>query len=133
MGFLMYIFVVFSVLFPAVLSDRDKVEFAENLLQCTNIKHINDCLHETLEDLRSFMRVGIPELELMPSEPFKINRLHFKTKSIGAFGVSGVQVESTFSNVSINISSTYIFKQFEEVIFLYLLDLFVTDIKNKFP
>jgi len=95
-------FVVLSsvLLFPAViLSDRDKIEFAENLLQCTHIKQMNDCLLETLEDLRSFMRVGIPELELMPSEPFKINRLHFKTKSIGAFGVSGVQVESTFSNV----------------------------------
>ena len=103
----MYIFVVFGVLFPAVLSDKDKSEFAENLLQCTNQKHINDCLHETLEDLRSFMRVGIPDLELMPSEPFKINRLHFKTKSIGAFGVSGVQVESTFSNVSMHIFSIF--------------------------
>ena len=104
MGILkMNVFVVLSsvLLFPAViLSDRDKIEFAENLLQCTHIKQMNDCLLETLEDLRSFMRVGIPELELMPSEPFKINRLHFKTKSIGAFGVSGVQVESTFSNVS---------------------------------
>ena len=104
MGYLkMNAFVVISsvLLFPAViLSDRDKIEFAENLLQCTHIKQMNDCLLETLEDLRSFMRVGIPELELMPSEPFKINRLHFKTKSIGAFGVSGVQVESTFSNVS---------------------------------
>ena len=99
----MYVVVVLSsvLLFPAViLSDRDKIEFAENLLQCTHTKQINECLLETLEDLRSFMRVGIPELELMPSEPFKINRLHFKTKSIGAFGVSGVQVESTFSNVS---------------------------------
>jgi hypothetical protein len=103
MGLVMYMLVVFGVLFPAVLSDRDKAEFATNLLQCTNTKHINDCLHDTLEDLRSFMRVGIAELELMPSEPFKINRLHFKTKSIGAFGVSGVQVESTFSNVSIHI------------------------------
>ena len=98
-----YVFVALCsvLLFPAViLSDRDKIEFAENLLQCTHIKKINECLLETLEDLRSFMRVGIPELELMPSEPFKINRIHFKTKSIGAFGVSGVQVESTFSNVS---------------------------------
>ena len=100
MGLSIYIVVVFSVIFPAVLSDKDKSEFAENLLQCTHTKHINDCLHETLEDLRSFMRVGIPELELLPSEPFKVDRIHFKTKSIGAFGVSGVQVESTFSNVS---------------------------------
>ena len=105
MGLVMNIFILFGVLFPAVLSDKDKSEFAENLLQCTHLKHINDCLHETLEDLRSFMRVGIPDLELMPSEPFKINRLHFKTKSIGAFGVSGVQVESTFSNVSMAIFS----------------------------
>ena len=100
MGLSIYIIVLFSILFPAVLSDKDKSEFAENLLQCTHTKHINDCLHETLEDLRSFMRVGIPELELKPSEPFKVDRIHFKTKSIGAFGVSGVQVESTFSNVS---------------------------------
>jgi hypothetical protein len=99
MGLSIYIIVLFSILFPAVLSDKDKSEFAENLLQCTHTKHINDCLHETLEDLRSFMRVGIPDLELMPSEPFKVDRIHFKTKSIGAFGVSGVQVESTFSNV----------------------------------
>ena len=57
MGLAMYIFVVFSVLFPAVLSDRDKIEFAENLLQCTQIKRINDCLLDTLEDLRSFMNL----------------------------------------------------------------------------
>lgn len=95
-----YLFVLLSALFPIVLSDRDRKEFAENLLQCTHTNHINDCLRITLEDLRSFMRVGIPALELLPSEPFKINRLHFQTTpSIGAFGVPGVQVESTFSNV----------------------------------
>ena len=100
MGLAKYVIVAFSVFFPIVLSDRDRSQFAENLLQCTYTKHINDCLLQTLEDLRSFMRVGIPELELMPSEPFKMNRLNFKTQSRGAFGVSGVQVESTFTNVS---------------------------------
>ena len=94
-----FVFVIIScALFPWVLSDRDKVQFAENLLECTKTTPINDCLRTTLEDLRSFMRIGIPELELMPSEPFFIDSLHFKTQPQLVLGA--VQVESTFRSVS---------------------------------
>ena len=73
-----------------------KNEFANNLSQCVAIKPIDSCLFDTLEDLRSFMPIGIPELNLRPSEPLKIENIQFKTRP----GI-GVQIESEFSNVSL--------------------------------
>ena len=72
-----------------------KQEFANNLLNCVKNTPINVCLANILEDLRSLMPVGIPELGLRPTEPLKIENIEFKTRP----GI-GVQIESEFSNVS---------------------------------
>ena len=75
--------------------EKKKNEFANNLSACVALKPIDSCLFDTLEDLRSFMPIGIPELNLRPSEPLKIENIQFKTRP----GI-GVQIESEFSNVS---------------------------------
>ena len=72
-----------------------KEEFANNLKKCVILQPIDTCLGQTLEDLRSLMPVGIPELGLMPTEPLQIENIQFKTRP----GI-GVQIESEFSNVS---------------------------------
>ena len=43
------------------------------------------------------MPIGIPELNLRPTEPFKINNLKFKTRP----GL-GISIDSTFTDVSTN-------------------------------
>ena len=75
-----------------------KQEFANNLLSCVANSPINSCLEATLEDLRSLMPTGIPELGLRPTEPLKIENIEFKTRP----NIVGVQIESEFSNVSMN-------------------------------
>ena len=72
-----------------------KEEFANNLLQCVASQPIDLCLRNTLEDLRSLMPTGIPELNLRSSEPLQIDNIKFKTRP----GL-GVDIESEFSNVS---------------------------------
>ena len=78
----------------AVISTK-KEEFANNLSRCVANQPIDTCLAKILEDLRSLMPVGIPELGLRPTEPLKIENIQFKTRP----GI-GVQIESEFSNVS---------------------------------
>ena len=70
-------------------------EFANNLLRCVANDPINTCLGATLEDLRSLMPTGIPELGLRPTEPLQIENIEFKTRP----NIVGVQIESEFSNV----------------------------------
>jgi hypothetical protein len=49
-----------------------KDQFANNLKSCVaSNPDINVCLLKTLEDLRSLMPIGIPELNLRPTEPFQ--------------------------------------------------------------
>jgi hypothetical protein len=72
-----------------------KDEFANNLSRCVATQPIDVCLSTTLEDLRSLMHVGIPELNLRASEPLNIENIKFKTRP----GI-GVQIESEFSDVS---------------------------------
>lgn len=74
-----------------------KDQFANNLKNCvaSEPEQINVCLTKTLEDLRSLMPVGIPELNLKPTEPLNINNLKFKTRP----GL-GIQIDSTFTDVS---------------------------------
>ena len=79
---------------PPIVSGK-KEEFANNLKRCVNLQPIDTCLAKTLEDLRSLMPTGIPELGLRPTEPLKIENIQFKTRP----GI-GVQIESEFSNVS---------------------------------
>ena len=83
--------------------EKKKNEFANNLSACVALKPIDSCLFDTLEDLRSFMPIGIPELNLRPSEPLKIENIQFKTRP----GI-GVQIESEFSNVSSFFCNTII-------------------------
>ena len=71
-----------------------KEEFANNLSRCVATQPIDTCLAQTLDDLRSLMPIGIPELGLRPTEPLKIENIQFKTRP----GI-GVQIESEFSNV----------------------------------
>ena len=72
-----------------------KDQFANNLKSCVaNDPDINVCLVKTLEDLRSLMPVGIPDLNLRPTEPFQINNLKFKTRP----GL-GIAIDSTFTDV----------------------------------
>jgi hypothetical protein len=79
-----------------VFSQKD--QFANNLKSCVaHDPDINVCLLKTLEDLRSLMPIGIPELNLRPTEPFKINNLKFKTRP----GL-GISIDSTFTDVSTN-------------------------------
>ena len=71
-----------------------KEEFANNLSKCVETKTLDTCLAEILEDLRSLMPTGIPELGLRPTEPLNIENIQFKTRP----GI-GVQIDSEFSNV----------------------------------
>lgn len=81
-----------------------KQEFANNLLSCVANDPINTCLGATLEDLRSLMPTGIPELGLRPTEPLKIENIEFKTRP----NIVGVQIESEFSNVIVRHLSKFI-------------------------
>lgn len=92
----------------AVISTK-KEEFANNLSRCVANQPIDTCLAKILEDLRSLMPVGIPELGLRPTEPLKIENIQFKTRP----GI-GVQIESEFSNVSCHF---FKYKQVVVVIF----------------
>ena len=56
-----------------------KEEFANNLSRCVALQPIDTCLGKILEDLRSLMPVGIPELGLRPTEPLKIENIQLKT------------------------------------------------------
>ena len=79
----------------AQLAGGQKDQFANNLKSCVaSNPDINVCLIKTLEDLRSLMPVGIPELNLRPTEPFQINNLKFKTRP----GL-GISIDSTFTDV----------------------------------
>jgi hypothetical protein len=80
-----------------------KDQFANNLKSCVeNPPELDACLVKTLEDLRSLMPVGIPELNLKPTEPFQINNLKFKTRP----GL-GISIDSTFTDVSFFYSPSY--------------------------
>lgn len=98
--------IVFFVLTasPCVLGQNSQKEkFANNLSHCVATKPIDICLATTLEDLRSLMPLGIPELNIRPSEPLQIENIRFKTRP----GL-GVQIESEFSNVVVRQLSTFI-------------------------
>ena len=82
----------FSVLIIGVV--LNPANFANNLATCVANKDINICLRETLDDLRSLMPIGIPELGLRRSEPFEIDNLEFNSEP----GI--VDVKARFSNVS---------------------------------
>ena len=87
---------IFVVLASIQFVFGQKDQFANNLKSCVaNDPDINVCLVKTLEDLRSLMPIGIPELNLRPTEPFKINNLKFKTRP----GL-GISIDSTFTDVS---------------------------------
>ena len=69
-------------------------EFADNLSKCVAAERdIDECLGETLEELRGHMHVGIPELNLRKTEPLEIPYLEFNTVQ------GAVRVNSEFSNV----------------------------------
>jgi len=81
-----------------------KDQFANNLKSCVaSNPDINVCLLKTLEDLRSLMPIGIPELNLRPTEPFQINNLKFKTRP----GL-GISIDSTFTDVTVKGLSTFV-------------------------
>ena len=85
--------VVFTLMHLVCTGQKD--QFANNLKSCVaSNPDINVCLLKTLEDLRSLMPVGIPELNLRPTEPFQINNLKFKTRP----GL-GISIDSTFTDV----------------------------------
>lgn len=67
--------------------------FADNLQRCVKTTDINVCLRNTLEELRGFMSTGIPELNLRPTEPLRIENIGFQSS------VAVVNVDSKFSNV----------------------------------
>jgi len=79
------------------MTNCQKNQFANNLKSCVEIDpNLDSCLVKTLEDLRSLMPVGVPELNLKPTEPLQIKNLKFKTKP----GL-GVNIDSTFTDVRI--------------------------------
>ncbi|XP_064107485.1 protein takeout-like [Macrobrachium nipponense] len=72
-------------------------EFASQLRKCRVGRKValNDCLKQTLEDLRPRLLTGIPELGLPQLEPMKIQNLVFRQ------GDGAVTVESTFTDVTV--------------------------------
>lgn len=89
--------VLLSCLAVAVVHvEGQKDQFANNLKNCVETPpELDACLVKILEDVRTLMPVGIPELNLKPTEPFQINNLRFKTRP----GL-GISVDSTFTDVS---------------------------------
>lgn len=86
-----------------VVISTKKEEFANNLSRCVATQTLDTCLAKILEDLRSLMPTGIPELGLRPTEPLKIENIQFKTRP----GI-GVQIDSEFSNVIVRHLSNFI-------------------------
>jgi len=86
-----------------VVISAKKEEFANNLRICVATQTLDTCLAKILEDLRSLMPTGIPELNLRPTEPLKIENIQFKTRP----GI-GVQIDSEFSNVIVRHLSNFI-------------------------
>jgi len=83
--------------------ETKKEEFANNLKNCVAIQSLDTCLGKILEDLRLLMPTGIPELDLRPTEPLKIENIQFKTRP----GI-GVQIDSEFSNVIVRHLSNFV-------------------------
>ena len=84
-----------TILSSFQFAQAQKNQFASNLKNCVEIDtNLDSCLAKTPEDLRSLMPVGVPELNLKPTEPLQIKNLKFKTKP----GL-GVNIDSTFTDV----------------------------------
>lgn len=77
-----------------VLAQSSK--FADDLQQCAKTTQINICLNNTLEDLRDFMSTGLPDLNLKPTDPLRIDNIEFQST------LPLVTVNSKFSNVQVN-------------------------------
>ena len=75
-------------------SSSNSPQFADNLAKCVSSTDVNICLRNTLEELRSYMPRGIPELGLRKTEPLEIKRLPFNS------GRGIVSVNADFSDVS---------------------------------
>ena len=110
------IFALTLISVQTVLAQKD--QFANNLKSCVaHDPDINVCLVKTLEDLRSLMPVGIPELNLRPTEPFQINNLKFKTRP----GL-GIAIDSTFTDVRSFLLKSYLqgpYKSAQIAVLLY--------------
>ncbi|XP_068214566.1 protein takeout-like [Palaemon carinicauda] len=70
---------------------------ASQLRKCRVGKKValNDCLKQTLEDLRPSLRTGIPELNLPRLEPMQVPNLVFQQRD------GGVTIESTFTDLTV--------------------------------
>ena len=88
---------VYLIVFALVgIASSQKAEFAKNLHACVDnpSKSLDQCLRETLEELRSVMPVGIPELNLRRTEPLEVKNLKFRDNR------PLIKVDATFSDVS---------------------------------
>ena len=85
-----------ATLVATVSCQNGPPNFANNLSGCVNggTKSLDSCLRDTLEELRTYMPTGIPELGLVPTEPLTIPYLPFRS------GAGAVRIDSTFTDVS---------------------------------
>lgn len=81
-------------------------DFAGNLAGCAENNPLNQCLRETLDDLRPLMLTGIPELGLPRTEPMNVDVISFNQ------GAPPVKISAQFSNVVVtglsNFQTNYI-------------------------
>ncbi|XP_045626413.1 protein takeout [Procambarus clarkii] len=78
-------------------------EFVSQLRKCrVDVKvELDECLKQSLEDLRPTFRTGIRELSLPPLEPMSINSIVFNQ------GAGAVAVEATFTQVKVTGLSNF--------------------------
>ena len=90
----------FAVAVPGSLGQN--TDFANNFEACvTGNVPLNNCLNNTLEELRIFMPSGIPSINVQKMEPLEIPMLDFSNKKReGALNLLPLNVSVQFRNVS---------------------------------
>lgn len=90
-------FASICILLLAIFSTSQAGEFADALRKCRLLENqeLNNCLRQIMESLRPRMKTGIPELNLPPLDPFKLDAFTFTQRE------GNVVVNAKFNNVKV--------------------------------
>lgn len=69
-----------------------------------NDPNLNDCIKKSVEVIRPYLKTGIPELLVPPSEPLKVPEFEL-TQAAGA-----ISMKSTFNNIQVLGTTDFVLK-----------------------
>ncbi|XP_046392877.1 protein takeout-like [Ischnura elegans] len=98
--------------------NEQAIETPEYILPCRRVdKDLNNCIKNTFNHLRPYLVKGIPELEMPPIEPLKIDVLAMEN------GHGPVNVRAVFTNLTVHGASNYSVVAVKSDLATYRLDL----------